>query len=58
MGQVVGLNRVVKESFTVRMIFGKDLKDVRELDMAVICGKSVPGQRNSEVLWLGGAWCA
>lgn len=47
MGQVIGLNRVVKESLTVRMTFGKDLKDVRELDMTAIWGKSVPGRRNS-----------
>lgn len=47
MGQVIGLNRVVKESLTVRMTFGKDLKDVKQLDMAAIWGKSVLGQRNS-----------
>ena len=29
MGRVVGLNEMVKESLTVKMTFGKDLKDVR-----------------------------
>lgn len=38
---VVGLNRMVKESPTVKMTFGKDLKEVKELDMAAIWGKSV-----------------
>lgn len=42
MGQVTGFIRVVKERFTLRLMFGKDLKDVRELDTAAIWGKSVP----------------
>ena len=46
MGQVIGLNRVVKESLTVRMTLGKGVQDVKELDMTAICGKSVPGRRN------------
>lgn len=41
MGRVVGLNEMVKESLTVKMTFGKDLKEVRESDMAVIWRKSI-----------------
>lgn len=47
MGWVVGLNRMVKKSLTVKMTFGKDLKEIRELDMAAIWAKNVLGRRNS-----------
>ena len=44
MGRVVGLNEMVKESLTVKMTFGKDLKEVRESDTAVIWRKSILGK--------------
>ena len=47
MGWIVGLNRMIKESLIVKMTFGKDLKEVRELDMASIWGKSVLSRWNS-----------
>lgn len=39
MAWVVGLNRMVKESLTMKMTFGKDMKEVGELAMAAIRGK-------------------
>lgn len=48
MAWVVGLNRMVKESLTMKMTFGKDVKEVGELAMAAIRGKSVLGRRNSK----------
>lgn len=39
---------MIKESLTVKVIFGKDLKEVRELDLAAVWGKSVLSRRNSK----------
>ena len=48
MGRVVGLNEMVKESLIMKMAFGKDLKEVRESDTAVIWRKSLLSRWNSQ----------
>lgn len=39
---------MIKESLTVKVTFGKYLKEVRELDLAAVWRKSVPSRRNGK----------